>query len=448
MPTSSAPNIRHLLLSRWPLLARAIHWFKQLQSEIFNAPLEPILHFSVNRVRRIGIFMILGHPIFAYIWTTWLPQPWENVWLRAAVSTLGLPLFFYTKPLSLSERSIQWVFSIAAWLQLPVFFSWMYFCNSGNTVWLGSMVAMILIYYHSTDWRLATIGTATGGLVTWLLFLWIGPEVPSIQAYQLKVDAVVIGFAWAAALGLGFSSANLRREHLQHTLATVGIMAHELRTPLATISLIGEAVLAEAKEQASSAATRAQLEKLAGRLQALTRSMNHQIDTQIVNARLLGLPSYKEPVHAGAAVREIIADYPYRSAKQRDCVVVQVRQDFVFEFSGALFSQVISNLVKNALKSLAAADAPMQPGDLKIEVGTWQNRGCITVTDRGIGIDPRLMPRIFDAFFSTDRGTGHGLGLAFCKQAVQDANGHILVHSEPGHGATFMIHLPIVQQRA
>ena len=258
---------------------------------------------------------------------------------------------------------------------------------------------MVLIYYHSTDWRLATIGTAVGGLVAWLLFLGIGPQVPAIETYQLTIDAVVIGFAWAAALGLGFSSANLRREHLQHTLATVGIMAHELRTPLATISLIGEAVLGEAKDPTSSAATRVQLEKLAQRLQTLTHSMNHQIDTQIVNARLLGLPSYKEPLHAEAAVREIIADYPYRSAKQRDCVLVQVRQDFVFAFSGALFSQVLSNLVKNALKSLAASDAPMQPGDLKIEVGTWQNRGCITVTDRGMGIDPQLMPRIFDAFF-------------------------------------------------
>ena len=306
---------------------------------------------------------------------------------------------------------------------------------------------MVLIYYHSTDWRLATIGTAVGGLVAWLLFLGIGPQVPAIETYQLTIDAVVIGFAWAAALGLGFSSANLRREHLQHTLATVGIMAHELRTPLATISLIGEAVLGEAKDPTSSAATRVQLEKLAQRLQTLTHSMNHQIDTQIVNARLLGLPSYKEPLHAEAAVREIIADYPYRSAKQRDCVLVHVRQDFVFAFSGALFSQVLSNLVKNALKSLAASDAPMQPGDLKIEVGTWQNRGCITVTDRGMGIDPQLMPRIFDAFFSTDRGTGHGLGLAFCKQAVQDANGQIRVQSEPGHGATFMIHLPIVQPR-
>ncbi len=444
VPPQPSSHSRQLFISRWPSLARLTHWLQQVKNEIIQAPLEPILHNSVTRVRRIGFFMFLGHPIFAFIWTVWLPQPWENIWLRIAVSMVGLPLIFYTKPLALSEKAIQWIFSFAAWIQLPVFFSWMYLCNSGNTVWLASMVAMILIYYHSTDWRLATLGTATGGMFAWLLFLGIGPSVPSIDAYHAKVDAVVFAFAWAAALGLGFSSANLRREHLRHTLATVGIMAHELRTPLATMSLVGEAMVGLAKAQTSDTPN-PQLGRLAQRLQVLVHNMNHQIDTQIVNARLLGLPNYKESIQAGPLIQEILTEYPYRSVQERECVVLQVRQDFVFDFSSALFAQVMSNLVKNALKALAAADAPVRRGDLLIEVGTWQNRGRITVTDRGIGIAAQFQPRIFDAFFSTDRGTGHGLGLAFCRRAVHDAHGSITVYSEVGKGATFTLNLPITR---
>ena len=444
MQTTPAPHTRHFLLSRWPLLAGAVRWFQTVQRESFNAPLEPILHYSVQRVRKIGAFTIIGHLLFPYIWSVWLPQPWESLWLRFAVGLLGLPLLLYTRPIAMSERSIQWIFSLVTWLQLPVFFSWMYLCNSANTVWLSSMVAMILIYYHCTDWRLATVGTATGGMLAWLLFLGIGPSVPSIDAYHAKVDAVVFAFAWAAALGLGFSSANLRREHLRHTLATVGIMAHELRTPLATMSLVGEAMVGLAKAQTSDTPN-PQLGRLAQRLQVLVHNMNHQIDTQIVNARLLGLPNYKESIQAGPLIQEILTEYPYRSVQERECVVLQVRQDFVFDFSSALFAQVMSNLVKNALKALAAADAPVRRGDLLIEVGTWQNRGRITVTDRGIGIAAQFQPRIFDAFFSTDRGTGHGLGLAFCRRAVHDAHGSITVYSEVGKGATFTLNLPITR---
>ena len=302
---------------------------------------------------------------------------------------------------------------------------------------------MILIYYHCTDWRLATLGTALGGAVAWLLFQWVGPDVPPIGLYQTKVDAMVLGFAWSAALGLGFSSANLRREHLQHTLATVGIMAHELRTPLATMSLIGEALIGAARAHGNSTPN-PQVEQLARRLHGLVRSMNYQIDTQIANARLLGLPSYRESVQVGPLMRTIVADYPYRSTLEQNCIDLHLRQDFTVEFSSALLTQVINNLLKNALKALAASDRTLQRGDLVIEVGASQGRGHITVIDRGIGIDTQLQPRIFDAFFSTDRGTGHGLGLAFCRQALLSANGNIRVESEAGKGAAFIIDLPII----
>jgi two-component system CAI-1 autoinducer sensor kinase/phosphatase CqsS len=55
-----------------------------------------------------------------------------------------------------------------------------------------------------------------------------------------------------------------------------------------------------------------------------------------------------------------------------------------------------------------------------------------------------LQAQIFEPFFSTDRGTGHGLGLAFCRQVVHSAHGTIRVKSEPGRGAMFIIELPIL----
>jgi two-component system, CAI-1 autoinducer sensor kinase/phosphatase CqsS len=241
---------------------------------------------------------------------------------------------------------------------------------------------------------------------------------------------------------LGVSSANLRREHLAHTLTTMGIMAHELRTPLATMALIGDAVRGGAAE--SQGATATKLEQLAARLHMLVRNMNHQIDMQIANARLMRLPGHKEAVSAGDLVREAVANYPFRSTRERECVSVHVTSDFLFEGSHALFAQVLDNLMKNAMRSLAAASTAAQPGDLNIEVDADGARGRILFTDRGIGIDPESQPRIFEPFFSTNRGTGHGLGLAFCQRVVESARGTIRVKSEPQHGATFTIELPVL----
>jgi two-component system CAI-1 autoinducer sensor kinase/phosphatase CqsS len=260
---------------------------------------------------------------------------------------------------------------------------------------------------------------------------------------HMLADMVVVSFCVSMGLLLGLSSANLRREHLGHTLTTMGIMAHELRTPLATMSLIGDAVRGTATDCADLPSQR--LEKLAERLHMLVRNMNHQIDMQIANARLMRLPGHKEAVPAGDLVREAVGNYPFRSTKERDSVQVQIKHDFLFEGSHALFAQVLDNLLKNALRSLAAATTASQPGDLVVEVTAANRRGRILVTDRGVGIDHELQPRIFEPFFSTNRGTGHGLGLAFCQRVVESARGTIRVKSEPGRGAIFTIELPVLR---
>ncbi len=342
-----------------------------------------------------------------------------------------------------ASRLTQRLFGLVFWLELPVLFSWMYLCNSGSAVWLATMSVMVLIYYHATDWRLATLGTITGGLVAWGLFKEIGPAAPPVPESQRLVHAVVFAFSWASALVLSLSSANLRREHLSSTLATMGIMAHELRTPLSTAALIGDAIQLEVQRQPDNPRAK-QLEKLAFRLHTLVRNMNHQIDTQIANAKLMQLPRHTEQVSAAELVRNVVAAYPYITSRQRECVKVVIHEDFVFRSSAAQFSQVLDNLIKNALHSLTAADSQYAPGALRIEVGLQRSGGRIAVADEGMGIEAKLLPHIFKPFFSSNQGTGHGLGLAFCQQVVQSAGGSIHVKSEYAVGAIFTIELPVV----
>jgi two-component system, CAI-1 autoinducer sensor kinase/phosphatase CqsS len=303
------------------------------------------------------------------------------------------------------------------------------------------MGAMLLIYYHLTDWRLATVGAASGIAVAWLMFQAFGPPAPPIGLEHAAANTVVLAFCWFTGIVLGLSSSNLRREQLNYTLGTMGIMAHELRTPLATMQLIAEAVRNEAAQPGADGTER--LQQLGQRLNNLVRNMNHQIDMQITNARLMRLAGNAERIAAAELVRKAIADYPYRSTRERQAVVVRIYNDFQFLGSPQMFSQVIDNLTKNALRSLAAASSSPVSGDLLIEVGAHGARGRIVFTDNGVGMDADLRRRIFQPFFSTDRGTGHGLGLAFCQRVVQAAQGSIRVRSAPHEGAVFTIELPV-----
>ena len=147
-------------------------------------PLEPILHPSTRRIRWLGLFTFLGQLLFMWVWGSWLVQPYESITLRMLISLLGLALvlpYFNRDPTS--QRAAI-AFTVVFWLQLPVFFSWMYLSNSGNAVWLASFSVMILIWYGVTDWRIATVGLALGGVVAWLVFIAIGPTVPPIGMEQ------------------------------------------------------------------------------------------------------------------------------------------------------------------------------------------------------------------------------------------------------------------------
>lgn len=406
------------------------------------APVEPILHPSPWRLRLLGLALFIGHPLLGWTWATWLPQPYENLWLRGLLGALGLVLLLNPLCHNLSNGLTQVVVVSIMWLEIPLFFSWMYFRNGGGEVWLASLSAIILVYYHLTDWRIATVGTISGALLACLLFRELVPGGPLIFTAAHATDAVVIAFCWGSALLLGVSSASLRREQLAHTLATMGIMAHELRTPLSTAALIGDAVQMEAERQPQHPGA-AQLEKLGQRLHMLVRNMNYQLDTQIANAKLLQLPRYTEKVSASELVHDVVANFPYAANRQRDCVTVTIHDDFVFLSSYTQFSQVLGNLIKNALHSLMAADSRYPPGALHIEVGRNKMRGRIVVADEGMGISSVLLPKIFKPFYSNNRGTGHGLGLAFCQQVVSSAGGTIQVKSEFAAGATFAITLPI-----
>ncbi|HEX2543754.1 MAG TPA: HAMP domain-containing sensor histidine kinase [Ramlibacter sp.] len=410
-------------------------------TEVLQLVMEPI-QSTQGRIQALALSTFIGHLLFFVIWSEWLPQPYENLALRVAMAFSGLLLLAVpgiadTPP----TRTATIACSLVFWVTLPLFFSWMYFCNGGNGIWLASLGAMFLIYYHVMDWRLATFGSATGVLAGWLLFEAFGPNVRPLSGEQAASNAVILAFCWWMGITLGVSSSTLRRQQLAATLGTMGIMAHELRTPLATMQLVGDAVRNEAAQQEGEAGER--LQELSQRLHNLVRTMNRQIDMQITNARFMHLAANAQRISAAELVHAAIADYPYRSSRERNAVVVQVHDDFHFLGSRQLFAQVIDNLVKNALRSLAAASSATRPGDLLIQVGAQGGRGRIVFTDNGVGMDADLRKRIFQPFFSTDRGTGHGLGLAFCKRVVQAAHGSIRVKSAPHQGAVFTIELPV-----
>jgi signal transduction histidine kinase len=98
---------------------------------------------------------------------------------------------------------------------------------------------------------------------------------------------------------------------------------------------------------------------------------------------------------------------------------------------------------------LNAVDAMPNGGTLSIGARFDPSQGMVlAVSDTGTGMDPDVLPRIFQPFFTSKKRRGLGLGLPICDRIVKAHGGRIAVESRPGHGTTFEIYLPLVPPAA
>lgn len=102
------------------------------------------------------------------------------------------------------------------------------------------------------------------------------------------------------------------------------------------------------------------------------------------------------------------------------------------------FEQVVLNLIVNARHSI------QNSGTITVSVGRSEtHKAVLEVTDTGCGIEPEVMEKLFDPFFTTHTEDGTGLGLSTVYGIVSDAGGEIRVDSTPGEGTTFEVYLPL-----
>ena len=188
-----------------------------------------------------------------------------------------------------------------------------------------------------------------------------------------------------------------------------------------------------------------EVERAAGRATGLTRQLLAFSRKQIMQPRVLDLNAviHETSKMLGRLVGENIkVDVNLSPTLGR--VLVDAGQ----------MEQVLMNLAVNS------RDAMPSGGTLTIETQNVQltrdyhrrsvvqtgSYVMVAVSDTGIGISPETQSRIFEPFFTTkEPGQGTGLGLATVYGIVKQSGGFIWVYSEPGHGSTFKIYLPVVQ---
>lgn len=223
-------------------------------------------------------------------------------------------------------------------------------------------------------------------------------------------------------------------------------VSHELKTPIAAISLLSEAVLEAAAEPEIVRSFAKKLHKESRRLGDLSRDI-----IQLSEAQTTLQPEDREPVALRAVVKTEVEAHHDFAAQQGITIVLDEDASLPSELitfgRPSSIGTVIANLLTNAIRH--------SPEGSSVGIGiNVVDRDClITVTDQGEGIAAEHLPRIFERFYRVDTarsrdGGGTGLGLSIARHTMRAHGGDITVWSQQGVGSSFTLTFPLVEDES
>ena len=289
------------------------------------------------------------------------------------------------------------------------------------------------------------VALLTAFVVTWIVARRLAGSVATIAVaadriargnLESRVEAPAIGPEFTQ-LADSFNAMAARLAETETTRRRlIGDLAHELRTPLASLDATVEAVVdgvlpADDATLATLTEQTLRLQHLVADMGAVSRAEERQLDLHPQHVDLAALAT--EAVAAARARYTAAGRWLDIEVAGRSPIVLVDRQRL---------AETLANLLDNALRHTPAG------GTVRVVVDAERTGATLKVIDTGEGFDPSNAERLFERFYRADTSrtrttAGSGIGLTIARAIVQAHGGTLTASSKgPGTGATFRIHFP------
>ncbi|TXT65169.1 MAG: putative Histidine kinase [Promethearchaeota archaeon] len=224
----------------------------------------------------------------------------------------------------------------------------------------------------------------------------------------------------------------------------ITMAAHELKTPLVSISGYADYILTAYRDELSPEVVE-DFKIMKRNIKRLGNYMNALLDVMKIDESKMKLQ--KNPINLNELIKKSIEELSYLIEEKKHTIKLYLQEDLIVDIDYGRIFQVITNLLSNSIK--------FTPPKGLITITTEKNASHIKfkIEDNGVGIKPENLGTIFDKFETSEmninkypEGKGTGLGLYICKGIIEAHGGTIEVTSEgKGKGATFKFFLPNTQ---
>lgn len=221
----------------------------------------------------------------------------------------------------------------------------------------------------------------------------------------------------------------------------LSIASHELRTPLTALKLQQQILERQMKRSADGVVPVKSLNEMVALIGRQTDQLARLVDDMLDVSRLAnGKLSFRfDQADLVEVVSDVFKTFQHQFEENGIKAYFQADPSLPVKIDRQRFAQVISNLLSNAIKY--GGKSPVN-----VTIRAVDTFAVLTVSDQGPGISVDDQSRIFERFeraTSANEASGLGLGLFISRQIVEAHKGSLMVTSEPGHGATFTVHLPL-----
>jgi two-component system, OmpR family, phosphate regulon sensor histidine kinase PhoR len=230
----------------------------------------------------------------------------------------------------------------------------------------------------------------------------------------------------------------------------VANVSHELKTPITAVKGFAETLLGGAVNDPETA--RSFLQIIFDESDRLNRLIGDILELSKIESRRV--PLQFSPIELSTFINKTIELMGSEALRKNIRISVKVEPDIYIEADEDRLRQIIMNLLANGISYTP------EGGQVSIHAEPVSSKGIgermdydhirIHISDTGIGIPKKDLPRIFERFYRVDKARsrssgGTGLGLSIVKHLVELHRGSISVDSKVGNGSTFTIELPVIQ---
>lgn len=404
----------------------------------------------------LGIMGLVISPLFYLLRFTKAEPVYDDWWVRVLQMATGAAICLRAKWPEAWKPYFYHFAYFALIFTCPFAFVFKGLQDGGGAVSVGNTLLATVFVLMLSDWRNMIIIMATGIAGATLMYIATAPD-PSMPAdYVQRLPILFATMLGGALFKRAFEAATvertkaLERQVSESRVATlqqsIGFLAHELNTPLATVRLSVSSVASQFggpnREDKHCPSTESPSDSESRELLALLETAEAQalycqaLVDQVMKSAFHFRPNAASKFNAAELVRSLVESYPF-SAAERRWINVKVVRDFTMTGSRELFFLVLSTLTKNALLSLRGRPNQLLQfeidGDLNVE-----GIGTIRLSDTGIGIPKAKLETLTkSAVRSTWPGVeGEGMGLMFCARVMEACNGSLTIESEFDVGST------------